>query len=187
MRRKKTEKQLYIDNTEAARFMEKHPELFGWDANSTHDKPGNAQWACTEPPADKVDKAWQLQLYLKSYPKGRERTALEMYFDGKSTDELQAFLGHERKSSTVKFIWKVKGKVMKHGNCKKRKKLNLKNRKIVAQSSHELGNERKCVYLIYTPKSNNYVWVDEDYRILPEDVQDYLDSSLQNLDTYKIV
>jgi len=177
-------KKKYKRNKEASQFLDKNPEFAGWEIESTHDRPGNAQWACTEASKDKVEKAHTIQEALLSYPRGRERTALEMYFDGRDFGEIQEFLKHKLRGSTIKFIWKVKGRVMEHGNCKKRKKLNMKHRKVVAKNTFELAGETKSVYLVYTPRSKNYIWVDSDYRILPETVQDYLDMALVKKDQF---
>ena len=171
-------KEKYKNNDEASQFVEENPELFGWDAESTHDRPGNAQWACTESPEDRIEKAHSIQEALRSYPKGREKSALEMYFNGDNFGKIQSFLGHKLRSSTIKFIWKVKARVMDHGNCKKRKKLNMKHRKVVAKNTFEFAGESKCVYLVFTPRSNNHIWVDDQYRILPEETQDWLDLQL---------
>ena len=171
-------KDKYRRDEEGSQFMQDHPDLFGWDSESTHDRPGNAQWACKEPDAAKVEKAHTIQEALRSYPKGRERKALEMYFDGADMGEIQKFLKHKLRSSTIKFIWKIKGRVMAHGKAKKRKKLNMKHRRVVAKNTFELGGEERAVFLVYTPKSQNHIWVDENYRVLPEEVQDYLDLML---------
>lgn len=171
-------KDIYKEDEEAVQFMQNNPDMFGWTAESSHDRPGNAQWACTEPAIDKVEKAHTIQEALRSYPKGRERTALEMYYDGKKFSDIQSFLKHKLKSSTIKFIWKVKGKVLAHAKVKKRKKLNMKHRSIVAQNTFEMGDEKRSVFLVHTPKSGAYIWVDQNYRVLPEDVQDYLDMRL---------
>lgn len=183
-------KDKYLKDEEGAAFMHKHPEMFGWASESTHDRPGNAMWACKEPDIDKVDKAYLIQDALLTYPKGRERTALEMYFAGDDMGMIQAFLKHKLRSSTIKFIWKVKGKVMAHSKVKKRKKLNMKHRKIVSQNTFEKDGVSKKVYLVYTPKSKTHLWTDENYRVLPESVQDYLDaimvSDKSSLDLYNI-
>jgi len=171
-------KDKYKQDDKASQFVEENPELFGWDAESTHDRPGNAMWACKEPDEAKVDKAHAIQDGLRSYPRGRERTALEMYFDGADMGEIQEFLKHKLRSSTIKFIWKVKGRVMAHRNAKKRKKLNMKHRKVVATNTFEFDGMSKSVYLVYTPRSKAHIWTDDNYRILPEDVQDYLDLQL---------
>lgn len=171
-------KDKYKNNKECKEFMEDNPDLFGWDCQSTHDRPGNAQWACQEPDEAKVDKAHTIQAALQSYPKGRERTALEMYFDGKDMGEIQQFLNHKLRSSTIKFIWKIKGRVMAHGKAKKRKKLNMKHRKVIAKNTFELAGEERSVFLVHTPKSGNHIWVDDNYRVLPEEVQDWLDLQL---------
>ena len=76
-------KDKYKRDDKASRFVEENPELFGWDAESTHDRPGNAQWACKEPDEAKLEKSHTIQEALRSYPKGRERKACKENFGEK--------------------------------------------------------------------------------------------------------
>lgn len=178
MPRNKKLREQYLENDEAAQFMQDHPEMFGWDAESTHDRPGNAQWACTEPSPDRLEQAHMIQEALLTYPDSRIKSALDMYYDGMKIEDIQKFLGHEKKHSTIRFIWKSKKTVLIHKANMKRKKLNLKHRRVVAKNTFKFEDDEKAVYLIYTPRSKKYVWVDSDNRILHDDIQDFLDKEL---------
>ena len=178
MSRNKKLKYVYQEDSETAEFVKENPKMFGWDSESTHDRPGNAQWACKEPDVHKLDKAHIIQEALRTYPKGKQRTALEMYYDGENIKDIQLFMGHKKKHSTIKLIWKMKKRVLAHKESMKRKKLSMKSRKIVAKNTFTFQGESKSVFLVFTPKTNKYIWVDNEYRILPEDTQDYLDQML---------
>lgn len=179
MSKRKTLKQTYHLDPEAAEFLKKYPEFddrfIEGDLNPQWDT-SKGRFTTTDVRDDQKQYGEMMLTALRYLPEGSEqRMLLEAYFlENFSIPQLKALLGVNSSEAARARIFRAKRAALKA--MLSSRKLDINGLEPEAIRTFVYLNAPKLVFLVRPVSTSDAFWVLEDGTRLPENVQDILDS-----------
>ena len=177
----KSNKKKYQEDAEARKFLKKYPEFQNQfieaEETLTPQSTNSGSYSFYDNVEEgEREKVAQLEKAVHAYPPSYLKDVMTMYFAGSSITELQKFMKVNRRKSVFEFISRAKRKLTKWYKSYKSRRVNLSKSVVIAEKRLVHNDVSKVVELRYDEYVDDYVWTFTNGWVLPDEVQEVLDT-----------